>query len=101
MAHSETERNFGADISLELYNRLEANISAMRNPKKKQLVTAMAELWLSLPDALQATLLSASPESTSFLEVVQAIVDDRIAKGYADGRKFVAKRRKSKRSRKG
>ena len=78
MARSENEKNFGADVPKELFERIESYICSHYNLKKKQLVIAMTELFLSLPDDLQAIVLNATPESKTFVKIVQRIVDNRL-----------------------
>ena len=78
MARSENERNLGADVPKELFERIESYICSHYSLKKKQLVIAMTELFLSLPDDLQALVLNASPKSKTFVKLVQRIVDLRI-----------------------
>lgn len=72
-----------------------------RGSKIKRSLAAALKLWITLPEDIQARLLSRSLDADFFIELVHEIVDERIAKGYADGKKFLAKRQKSKRTRRG
>ncbi len=101
MAHKPGEKNFGGEIENPLFDKIETWISAHNNVKKKQLTTAMVELWLALPEEIQVHLLYKPVGSKDFVRIVREIVDERIAKGYQHGEPFVARRQKKKPRRKG
>ncbi len=84
MAHSPVEKNFGAEIDLELFDKLEDYISTIPKLKKKQLIMAMGNLWLSLPDNVRANLLYAPQNAVDFVSIVEEIVDRRMDAFYAE-----------------
>ena len=100
MAHNPVEKNFGAEIDVGLYDQIEDYISTIPKLKKKQLVTAMVNLWLSLPDSIRANLLYAPQNAVNFVSIVEQIVDQRIEAGRKAARKLVEPPQK-KRGRKG
>lgn len=99
MAYRNDEKTLNADIAADLFDLLEKQ-RRNRGQIKKDAVQAAIKLWVDLPRDIQSSLIDRSLDANSLVILVQEIVDQRIAKGYADGDKFVAKHRKNKRSRK-
>jgi hypothetical protein len=66
MARAEDQKNLQADIRADLHDRLTTWINDHNDVKLRQCVQAMIELWLLLPEHLQAILLITKPESEPF-----------------------------------
>lgn len=71
MTRAEDQKNLQADIPGELHDRLVRWIEDHNNVKLRQCVQAMTELWLLLPEHLQAILLISKPESNPFCWVAE------------------------------
>lgn len=93
MAKMEGEKSFGADLPVSLCEEIDAQVDE-RNHKKKAVVASALRLWLSLPTEIQARLLNKSLSDDSFIELINQIVDERIASGYEAGLKLVERQRK-------
>jgi hypothetical protein len=76
MARPENQKNLNVDIPATLHQELVDWVSAHKNVKLRQSVQAMVELWLSLPEAIQAVLLVLPRESVIFRHTVEAMAGD-------------------------
>ena len=83
MAYKDDERTLGADIPLKLFEKFNKQ-RRKRGQVKKEAVRAMVELWLQLPEEIQAKLLNKSMVSNSFVEVMRKIADEQIKKAKPD-----------------
>ncbi|KKN73157.1 hypothetical protein LCGC14_0403300 [marine sediment metagenome] len=99
MAEKKYQKLLSADVDSELVD-LFLTQADERGYKKKRALAAATKLWVELPVEIQGQFINQSLNANSFLILVQGIVDERIEKGYADGKKFLAKRQKRKRPRK-
>lgn len=91
MSHLKTEKLLGAEVSSELCDRFDDYIASHNDGKKKQVVIVMAELWLSLPEEMQAMLLHAPAKSNNFISIIQKIVDERIQSVLPSAQSVVSK----------
>jgi len=64
------------DIPEALYDEVNAWIESHKNVKMKQLVHAMAELWLQVPEKLQALLLFSKPDTAMFQWAANEVGDN-------------------------
>ena len=99
MTRQKNEKLLSADVNSDLAD-LFLEQADKRGYKKKRAFSAAIKLWSELPQEAQGRLIDQSLDANSFVALVQEIVDERIAKGYANVDKFLAKHRKSKRTRK-
>jgi len=75
MAYKKDEKTLAADIKISLLNEFERQWKA-RGQIQKRAVAAALRLWLSLPEDLQARLISQELGEDDFLSLVRAIVDE-------------------------
>ena len=73
-------KNLSAYIPEALHDALTAWISEHRDVKIRQCVQAMVEMWLELPEPVQAMLLHTRASSTAFRDAVRQIVREEIDK---------------------
>jgi len=87
MGRTESEKFFGADISLELYQQYEKWI--VKHPKitNRQLQTSMFRMFLSLPEDIQAKMLFNSFDSEPFDQLVRQIVQQELGKNIEQEQK--------------
>lgn len=77
MAYKEDEKTLSADINISLADTFEKQWKA-RGQIQKRAVAAALRLWISLPEDLQARLISQELGESDFLSLVREIVDERI-----------------------
>ena len=75
MVREAAKKKLEADIPQELHDQLKQWISDHKNGSMRQCTQAMAELWLSLPEELQALTLTCPRESVAFKEAVRCTVE--------------------------
>ena len=95
---SNQEKNcetLSVDINPQIFAEFQSQWKT-RGQVRNRAVQAALKLWIELPVEIQARLIDQKLDGLSFIELVQEIVDERIAKGYADGGKFLAKHQKRK-----
>lgn len=96
MANQEkSSETLSVDIDPKIFAEFQSQWKA-RGQVRNRAVQAAVKLWIELPVELQARFLDQTLDAHSFIELVQGIVDECIAKGYADGAKFLAKHQKRK-----
>jgi len=79
MAYKKNEKTLGADIPTKLFEAFNKQRSE-RGQVKKEAVRAMVQLWIELPQELQARLLNQSTDSATFIHLVRQIADEQIQK---------------------
>lgn len=71
MARPETQKNLGGDVPEPVHQAISDWVDQHRNAKLRQVVTAMAELWLMLPEPMQAILLICKTDSPAWRQSAQ------------------------------
>lgn len=69
MAHQVGRKFLGGEVDTELCDRMDAWIAEHNDVKKRQVVAAIAELFLALPKETQGLLLISRPHSLSFQRI--------------------------------
>jgi len=77
MAYKKDEKTLSADVKISLVDAFEKQWKA-RGQIQKRAVAAALRLWISLPEDLQARLISQELGENDFLSLVRQIVDERI-----------------------
>ncbi len=77
MAYKKNEITLAADVSSELFEAFDQQRSD-RSQVKKCAVEAAIRLWISLPNEIQARLLSKSLSESHFTELIDSIVDQKM-----------------------
>jgi hypothetical protein len=77
MAYKEDEKTLAADIKISLLEKFEKQWKA-RGQVQKRAVAAALRFWMSLPEDLQAKLISEELGEDDFLSLITQIIDDRI-----------------------
>lgn len=77
MAYKKDEKTLSADVKISLVDAFEKQWKA-RGQIQKRAVEAALQLWISLPEDLQAKLISQELGENDFLSIVRQIVDERI-----------------------
>jgi len=77
MAYKKNEKTLAADIKISLVNDFNKQWKA-RGQIQKRAVEAALRLWISLPEDLQARLISQELGKNDFLGLVRQIVDEHI-----------------------
>jgi len=77
MAYKKDEKTLAADIKISLLAEFEKQWKG-RGQIQKRAVAAALRLWISLPEDLQAKLISQELGEDDFLSLVRQIVDERI-----------------------
>ena len=77
MAYKKNEKTLSADVSISIADAFEKQWKS-RGQVQKRAVEAALRLWLSLPQDLQASLISQELGENDFLRLVRQIVDERI-----------------------
>jgi len=80
MAYKQDEKTLAADIKTSLVDAFEKQWKA-RGQVQKRAVAAALRLWISLPEDLQARLISQELGENDFISLVRQIVDERVALG--------------------
>jgi hypothetical protein len=74
MGRPENKKNLQGDIPAELHDALTDWIAAHRDVKIRQVLAAMVEMWLALPESVQATLLISPGAAKAYdLAIVRSI----------------------------
>ena len=69
----------GADIPIKLFEAFNKQRTE-RGQVKKEAVRAMVQMWLQLPQEVQARLLNQTTDSDTFTDLVRQIADEQIQK---------------------
>lgn len=77
MAYKKDEKTLSADVKISMADAFEKQWKA-RGQIQKRAVAAALRLWISLPEDLQAKLISQELGENDFLSLVRQIVDERI-----------------------
>lgn len=77
MAYKKDEKTLAADVEISLLDAFEKQWKS-RGQIQKRAVAAALHLWISLPEDLQARLISQELGENNFLSLVRQIVDERI-----------------------
>lgn len=77
MAYKKDEKTLSADVKISLVDDFEKQWKA-RGQIQKRAVAAALRLWISLPEDLQARLISQELGENDFLSLVRQIVDEHI-----------------------
>jgi hypothetical protein len=77
MAYKQDEKTLAADVKTSLVDAFEKQWKA-RGQVQKRAVAAALRLWVSLPEDLQAKLISEELGENDFISLVRQIVDERI-----------------------
>jgi len=77
MGYKKNEKTLAADVEISLLNDFQKQWKA-RGQIQKRAVAAVLRLWISLPEDLQARLISQESGENDFLSLVRDIVDERI-----------------------
>lgn len=83
MAYQENERTLSGDIPISDWDTFDLQVESRGQVKKKSLAAAV-RLWISLDADTQSALLDKKTTSSAFIELVNQIVDARIASGFQD-----------------
>ena len=89
------EKNLGGMMDSEVVDLFTSQVNE-RGHKNKRALEAAVRLWISLPEEIQARLLNKTLSENSFIELVNQIVDERIAAGHEAGSELVRRRKKKK-----
>jgi len=89
--HTKNEKTLSADVKISLANAFEKQWKA-RWQVQKRAVEAALRLWISLPEDLQARLISKQLGENDFLSLVRQIVDEHIGLGRPAVSKHVCKK---------
>ena len=73
MARPETKKNLSGDVPKILHDELSDWISSHKDVKIRQCLQAMTELWLMLPERLQALLLITKQDSLGFSWITKEV----------------------------
>ena len=79
MAYKKNEKTMGADIPIKLFEAFNKQRTE-RGQVKKEAVRAMVQMWLQLPQEVQARLLNQTTDSDTFTDLVRQIADEQIQK---------------------
>ena len=79
MAYKKNEKTMGADIPTKLFEAFNKQRTE-RAQVKKEAVRAMVQLWLQLPQEVQAKFLNQTTDDVTFTDLVSQIVDKKIQK---------------------
>jgi len=74
------EKQLIAQVSVELTEKFKSQLDQRKQTQKYAIASAI-RLWTELPVDLQAHLLDESLDADSFIEIVRAIVDERMKTG--------------------
>ncbi len=77
MAYNKNEKTLAADVKISLLDAFEKQWKS-RGQVQKRAVAAALHLWISLPEDLQARLISQELGENDFLSLVRQIVDEHI-----------------------
>ena len=77
MAYKQDEKTLAADIKTSLVDAFEKQWKA-RGQVQKRAVAAALRLWISLPEDIQAKLISEELGENNFISLVRQIVDEHI-----------------------
>lgn len=77
MAYHKNEKTLAADVKISLLDAFEKQWKS-RGQVQKRAVAAALHLWVSLPEDLQARLISQELGENDFLSLVRQIVDEYI-----------------------
>ena len=81
MAYKKDEKTLAADVKISLFDAFEKQWKA-RGQVQKRAVEAALHMWISLPEDLQARLISRELGENDFLSLVRKIVDEHIKLNY-------------------
>ena len=77
MAYKQDEKTLAADVKISLVDVFEKQWKA-RGQVQKRAVAAALRLWVSLPEDLQAKLISQELGENDFISLIRQIVDEHI-----------------------
>jgi len=77
MAYNKNEKTLAADVKIPLLDAFEKQWKS-RGQVQKRAVTAALHLWISLPEELQARLISQELGENNFFSLVRQIVHEHI-----------------------
>lgn len=100
MAYKKDEKTLAADVKTSLLDDFAKQWKA-RGQIQKRAVAAALRLWISLPEDLQARLISQELGENDFLSLVRQIVDERIRLSHRPVSKNNRKKNANKTKRKG
>lgn len=95
MAYKKSEKTLSADVKISLADNFEKQWKARGQIQKRAVETAL-RLWVSLPEDLQAKLISQELGENDFLSIVRQIVDERIQLGQQAVSKNARKKKAKK-----
>ncbi|MHC4620380.1 MAG: hypothetical protein ACYTEQ_21740 [Planctomycetota bacterium] len=98
MNEKNSERNLAGMVEAGLADEFSEQADRIGGKIKRHLAAA-ARLWISLPDDIKIRLLDQSVDATSFVAIVQEIVDERIRAGFEAGQQLVGRRKQKPRPR--
>jgi hypothetical protein len=76
MGRLETQKNLAGDVPSALHQAISDWVDEHRNAKLRQVLEAMAEVWLMLPEPMQAILLICKTGSEAWLNAANAVTAD-------------------------
>jgi len=97
MPYKQDEKTLSADIKISIADAFEKQWKA-RGQVQKRAVAAALRLWVSLPEDLQAKLISQELGENDFASLVRQIVDERIELIRNATSKNIRKRKTQKRN---
>lgn len=100
MAYNKNEKTLAADVKISLLDAFEKQWKS-RGQVQKRAVAAALHMWISLPEDLQARLISQELGENDFLSLVRQIVDEHIQLNCPTLSKKIRKKPAKKARRKG
>ena len=79
MAYKKNEKTLSSDIPIKLFEAFNKQRTE-RAQVKKEAVRAMLQLWLQLPQEVQAKFLNQTTDDVTFTDLVRQIADEQIQK---------------------
>ena len=99
MAYKKNEKTLAADIKIPLADAFEKQWKA-RGQIQKRAVAAALRLWITLPEDLQAKLISRELDGNDFLSLVREIVEEHIQLNQRTSSKNIRRKHAKKARRK-
>jgi hypothetical protein len=98
MNEKNSERNLAGMVDAALADEFSEQADRIGGKIKRHLAAA-ARLWITLPDDVKTQLLKQSVDATTFVALVQEIVDERIRAGFETSQQLVGRRKQKPRPR--
>ena len=86
MVRAKNEKLLSGDVDSKIVDKFLKQVDS-RGFKKKRALAAAVQLWMELPEEVQAKQLNQSLESNTFVELVRQIADEQIKKAVKNTKK--------------